>query len=108
MSFICILLFKILSVGMFLIINSIPTILCFISVMWNVCLNGLVKSSFCSHVRVGKRNIWIFSKLVKFGPSVVAYLLEVLTWDVKFVFHSMWESLLYLILLLSLLKNHSE
>ena len=27
--------------GIYLVINGMPMILCFISVMWNVCLNGL-------------------------------------------------------------------
>ena len=51
-------------------------ILCFISVIWNVCLKGMVKSSFCSFVRVGIRNSWIFPKLVKLDHCAVADLLE--------------------------------
>ena len=51
--------------GIHLVINGIPTILCFISVMWKVCLKGLVKNLFCSIVRVGIRNNWIFPNLVK-------------------------------------------
>ena len=78
LSFICILLFKILIVGIFIVINGIPTILCYISVIWNVCLKGLVKRFFCSIVRVGLRNNWIFPKLVKLDPCAVAKLLEVL------------------------------
>ena len=46
MSFICILLFKMLIVGKYLVTNCIPAILCFISVIWNVCLNGLAKSYY--------------------------------------------------------------
>ena len=72
-----ILLFKTLIVGIFLVINGIPIILCFISVIWNIWLKGLVKSSFCFIVRVGIRNSWIFPKLVKFDPCAVATLLEV-------------------------------
>ena len=59
-SFILILLSNILIVGMYLVMNGFPMILCFISVMWKVCLNGLFKSLFCSIVLVGTRNSWIF------------------------------------------------
>ena len=44
----------------FIVINGIPTILCFISVKWKVCLNGLLMSLFCSIVRVGTRKKGIF------------------------------------------------
>ena len=73
----CILLFKILIVGVYLVINGIPIKLCFISVIWNVCLKGLVKDLFCSIVRVGIRNSWFFPKLVKLDPCAVAHLLDV-------------------------------
>ena len=53
-------------------------ILCFISVMWKVCLNGLLMSLFRSIVRVGTRKIWIFPKFVKADPCAVASLLVVL------------------------------
>ena len=56
LSFIDILLFRILIVGIYLVKNSILTILCFISVIWKVCLKGLVKSLFCSIVRVRTRS----------------------------------------------------
>ena len=56
LSLVSILLFKTLIVGIYLVINGIAMILCFISVIWNVCLNGLVKKLFCSLVRVGIRN----------------------------------------------------
>ena len=58
-------------------INVIPIILCFISVIWNVCLKNLVKKLFCSIVRVGTRNSWFFPKFVKLDPCAVANLLEV-------------------------------
>ena len=50
LSFYCNLLFKIFLVGIFLVINGIPMIFCFISVMWKVCLNGLLMSLFCCTV----------------------------------------------------------
>ena len=53
---ISILLFKMLIVGIYLEINGIPMILCLISVIWNICLNGLFKILFCSIVLVGRRN----------------------------------------------------
>ena len=34
-------------VGIYFVINGIPMILCFISVVWKVCLNGLLMSLFC-------------------------------------------------------------
>ena len=49
------LLCKMFIVGIYLVINGIPMILCLISVMWNVCLNGLFKILFCSIVQVGTR-----------------------------------------------------
>ena len=52
-------------------------ILCFISIIWSVCLKGLVKSSFCSIVCVGIRNRWIFPKLVLLDTTAVAYLVDV-------------------------------
>ena len=108
LCFICILL---LIVGVYLVIIGILTILCFISVIWNLCLNclkGLVKSLFCSLFRKGARNNSIFQNF----PSLILVLLlgclrfyRVLNLDVKFVFQFMWKWLLNLILLLSLLKN---
>ena len=63
-SFLCIYLsyeiIKIFIVGIYLVINGIPMILCFISVIWKVCLNGLLTSLFCSIVRVGTKKSWIF------------------------------------------------
>ena len=56
-------------------------ILCFISVMWKVCLNGLFKSLFCSIVLVGTRKSWIFPYFVKVEPCAVASLLAVFTVD---------------------------
>ena len=76
LSFIRILLFKILFVGMFLKINEFQ--LCIISDMWKVCLNGLLMSLFCSIVRVGTRKSWIFPSLVMVDPCAVASLLVVL------------------------------
>ena len=60
LSFICSLLFKLYIVGIYLVINGMPMILCFISVMRNVFLNGLFKISFCSIVLVGTRKSWFF------------------------------------------------
>ena len=56
LSLIWILLFKMFIVGIYLVINGMPMILCLISVMWNVCLNGLFRILFCSIVLVGTRN----------------------------------------------------
>ena len=56
LSLISILLFNMLIVGIYLEINGIPMILCLISVIWNICLNGLVNILFCSIVLVGRRN----------------------------------------------------
>ena len=47
-------------VGIYLVINGMPMILCFISVMGNVCLNGLLHILFCSIVLAGTRKSWIF------------------------------------------------
>ena len=58
--FIWILLIKMFIVGIYLVINGMPMILGFIYVMWNVCLNGLVKILFCSIVLAGTRKFWIF------------------------------------------------
>ena len=55
LSFIIILLTNILIVGIYFVMNGIPIILCFISVIWNICLNGLFRSLFCSIVLVGTR-----------------------------------------------------
>ena len=52
-------------------------ILCFISVLWKVCLNGLFKSLFCSIVLVGTRKSWIFPLLINAEPCAVANLLAV-------------------------------
>ena len=52
LSFNLILLSNILIVGIYLVMNGIAMILCFISVMWKVCLNGLFKNLFCSIVLV--------------------------------------------------------
>ena len=49
-----------LIVGIYLDINGMPMILCLISVIGNICLNGLFKILFCSIVLVGRRNNWIF------------------------------------------------
>ena len=62
--------------GIYLVINGIPTILCFKFVVWNNCLNGLIKSLFCSFVRVGTRNSWIFPKLLQLDPCAVANKLD--------------------------------
>ena len=48
LSFMCILLFKILMVEIYLVINGIQLGLCFLSVIWNGFLKGLVKSLVCS------------------------------------------------------------
>ena len=44
--------------------DGIPIMLCFISVIWNVCLKGLFRSLFCSIVLVGTRKSWIFRNLL--------------------------------------------
>ena len=55
LSLISNLLFNMLIVGIYLEINGIPMILFLISVIWNICLNGLVKILFCSIVLVGEK-----------------------------------------------------
>ena len=77
LSFMCFLQIEILKVGIYLVINGIPIMLCFISLIWKVCLKGFVKSLFCSFVRVGIRYKWILPKLVKHDPCAVANLLDV-------------------------------
>ena len=57
LSFIFFLLSNIFLVGMYFVMNEIPIILCFISVIGNVCSNGLFRSWFCSIVLVGTREI---------------------------------------------------
>ena len=52
-------------------------ILCFMSVMWNVCLNGLLKSLFCSIVLVEIRKSWNFPKFVNVEPCSAASLLVI-------------------------------
>ena len=94
LSLISILLFNMLIVGIYLEINGIPMILCLISVIWNICLNGLVKILFCSIVLVGEEIIEFFQSL----PMLILVLLlvywrfqEVLALGVRFLFHSMWN-----------------
>ena len=53
MTFIRNLLSKMVIVGIYYVVNGIPIILCFISVMWNICLKGLFKNLFCSIDWVG-------------------------------------------------------
>ena len=65
-------------VGIFLVINGIPMILCFISVIWKICLNGLLMSLLCSIVRVGTRKSLSFPQFDKVDPCAVASLLVVL------------------------------
>ena len=55
LSVILVLLSNILIVGTYFVMNGIPITLCLISVIWNVCLNGLFRSLFCSIVLVGTR-----------------------------------------------------
>ena len=50
------LLFKMLILGIYLVITGIPTKLCFMSVMCNICLKSFCKNLFCFIVRVGIRN----------------------------------------------------
>ena len=64
-------------VGIYLVINGMPMILGFISVMWNVCLNGLVKILFYSIVLVGTRKFWNFPGFTSVDPCAVANLLAV-------------------------------
>ena len=64
-------------VGIYLVINGTPMVLCFMSVMWIVCLNGLLSILFCSFVLVGTRKSWIFLKFTNVEPCAVANLLVV-------------------------------
>ena len=45
--------------------------------MWNVCLNGLFKSLFCSTVLVGTRKNWLFPLFANVEPCAVSSLLVV-------------------------------
>ena len=45
--------------------------------MRKVCLNDLLKSWFCSIVRVGTRKSWIFPLFVEVDPCAIASLLVV-------------------------------
>ena len=83
LSFIWILLFQMFIVRIYLVINGMPLLLCFISVKWNVCFNGLFKILFCSIVLVGARKTWIFPKFINVEPCAVANLLAVFI-DIKF------------------------
>ena len=47
---------KIIIVGKNLVINGISRTLCFISVIWDVCLKDLVKNLIFSIIQVGTRN----------------------------------------------------
>ena len=49
LSFICNLLFKIFIEGIYFVINGIPRILCFISVKWTICLEGLFRKHNLFH-----------------------------------------------------------
>ena len=64
LSFILILLSNILIVGMYFVMNGIPITLCFISVIWNICLNGLLRSLFYSIVLMGTRKSEFFHNLL--------------------------------------------
>ena len=64
LSVMCILLFRLLRVRIYLVINGIPTTYCFISVMWNVCLNGLVKTLYFNFITLsGNEEKLDFSKI---------------------------------------------
>ena len=94
LSLICNLLFKMFLVRIYSVINGIPTILCFMSVMWNICLKGLYKSLFCSIVRVGIRNDEFFHNLLDL--YLVQWLVYMRFWkgkvlDVEFASHSKLE-----------------
>ena len=52
LSFKCNSLFEILVVGIYFLMKGLQTVLCFKSVMWNICLICLCKSLVCSIVRV--------------------------------------------------------
>ena len=56
-----IVLSSIIIVGIFLVMNGIPMILCFISVLWNVCLNGVFKSLIWFHCFCGNKEKLDFS-----------------------------------------------
>ena len=83
-------------------------ILYLISVIWNICLNGLLKFCFAPLFWWGGEIIGFFRSL---SMLILVLLLtywrfqEVLALGVKFLFHSMWGCLLCLILLLNQLKN---
>ena len=57
LSFMVFLLSNVLIVGKYFVMNGFPIIFCFISVIWNVCLNSLLRSVFYFTVLVGTRKI---------------------------------------------------
>ena len=54
------LLIKMLMVEIYFVINGIPTILCFLSDISNICVKGFCKSLFCFVVGVGTKYYRIF------------------------------------------------
>ena len=95
---------------MYSVINGIPTLLCFMFVIWNVCLKDLVKKLFCSIVRVGTRNNWIFPELVKLDSWAVAYLLDVLE-DINFeckIYFSFYVGMFFIFDIESIKKSVSR
>ena len=53
-----------LIVGIYLEINGIPMILCLISVIWNICLNGWLKFCFAPLFLWGEEIIEFFRSLL--------------------------------------------
>ena len=112
LSFIWILLFKMLIVGIYLVKNGILKILFFLSVIWKVCLNGLFKSLFCFPLFEWEQERAVFFhsflRLSLVLSLACLLFLRVLILDVAFWFHSKWECYWCLIPLRNLLKNQFQ
>ena len=94
LSFIWILLFKMFIVGIYLLINGIPMIQCFMSVIWNVCLIGFFRNLFCSIDLVRTKKVGFFQNLLML--SLVLLLVfwlfsRVLIFVCNIFFQSKWE-----------------
>ena len=57
--------------GIYLLINGMPMILCCISVMWNVCLNGLFKIFFVPLFSWELGKVGFFHNLLMLSPVLL-------------------------------------
>ena len=101
-----------LIVGIYLEINGIPMILCLISVDMKYLFKMVYLKFYSAPLFLwGEEIIEFFNSLPMLIPVLLLVywrLQEVLILGVMFLFHSMWECLLCLILLLNQLKNQFQ